>query len=183
MLIKTGFDISFAAEHATPMVIMLSIHPSRIGDIVGREQLSQSRTCPIHFYHDSFGNFCGRLTAPAGGVRLWGSALVRDSGLLDAVDPNAIQHPIEELPDECLLYLMSSRYCETDKLTDIAWSLFPELAPGLGASAGDMHFCSQSLDVSVTSTPIRPSPLTTPMFRKRACVAILRTWRSRCAAA
>jgi len=53
-----------------------------------------------------------------------GSALVRDSGLLDAVEPNAIQHPIEELLDECLLYLLASRYCETDKLTDVAWSLF-----------------------------------------------------------
>ena len=130
MLIKTGFDISFTAEQATPMVIMLSIHPSRIDDLIGTEKIVAEPYVPIHFYHDSFGNFCGRLTAPAGGVRLWGSALVHDSGELDAVDPNAIQHPIEELPDECLLYLMSSRYCETDKLTDVAWSQFRNTRPG-----------------------------------------------------
>jgi transglutaminase-like putative cysteine protease len=129
MLIKTGFDISFTAELATPMVIMLSIHPSRIGDIIGGEHIIAEPNVPIHFYHDSFGNFCGRLTAPAGGVRLRGNALVRDSGLL-AVQPDAIQHPIDDLPDECLIYLMASRYCETDKLTDVAWSLFKDTRPG-----------------------------------------------------
>ena len=130
MLIKTGFDLTFITEKATPMVIMLSIHPSRIDDIVDGEQIVAEPYVPIHFYHDSFGNLCGRLTAPAGGVRLRGSALVRDSGLLDAVEPNAIQHPIEELLDECLLYLLASRYCETDKLTDVAWSLFRDTPPG-----------------------------------------------------
>src|SRR4051812_48659771 len=99
MLIKTGFDIAFTAEKATPMVVMLSIHPSRINDIVGAERIEAEPYAPIHFYHDSFGNFCGRLTAPAGGIRLRGSALVRDSGLPDAVDLSARQHPIEELPD------------------------------------------------------------------------------------
>jgi transglutaminase-like putative cysteine protease len=124
MLIQTGFDLAFTAENATPMVIMLSIHPSRFGDIVGSETIVAEPSVPIHFYNDSFGNLCGRLTAPTGGVRLRGRALVHDTGMLDAVDLNAIQHPIEELPDECLIYLMSSRYCETDKLTDLAWSLF-----------------------------------------------------------
>jgi transglutaminase-like putative cysteine protease len=130
MLIKTGFDITFSTEKATPMLIMLCIHPSRIDDIVDGEKIVAEPCVPIHFFQDSFGNFCGRLTAPAGGVRLWGSALVRDSGLLDAVELNAIQHPIEVLPDECLLYLMASRYCETDKLMDIAWSLFRDTPPG-----------------------------------------------------
>jgi len=97
---------------------------------LGGEEIIAEPSVPIHFYHDSFGNFCGRLTAPAGGVRLRGKALVRDSGLPDAVQPDAIQHRIEDLPDECLIYLMASRYCETDKLTDVAWSLFKETRPG-----------------------------------------------------
>jgi transglutaminase-like putative cysteine protease len=130
MEIKVGFEISHVAEAATPMVIMLSIHPSRHADIIGRERITAEPDVPIGFYRDSFGNVCGRLMAPAGGVTLRGDATVRDSGLPDPVDPDAQQLPIEQLPDELLLYLMPSRYCETDKLTDIAWSLFGNVAPG-----------------------------------------------------
>lgn len=130
MEIKVGFEITYAAAAPTPMVIMLSIHPSRYSDIVGTENITAEPNVPIGFYRDSFGNVCGRLVAPAGGVTLIGSALVRDSGLPDVVNPAAVQLPIDQLPDELLLYLMPSRYCETDKLTDIAWKLFGSTRPG-----------------------------------------------------
>ena len=130
MEIKVGFEISFAAAQPTPMVIMLSIHPSRHPDIAGRESIVAEPGVPISFYRDSFGNICGRLVAPRGGVTLRGNALVHDSGLPDPVSPAARQLPIDQLPDELLLYLMPSRYCETDKLTDIAWSLFGTTKPG-----------------------------------------------------
>ena len=140
MEIKVGFEITYAAAQATPMVIMLSIHPSRYSDVVGTETITAEpitaeaikakSNVPIGFYRDSFGNVCGRLVAPAGGVTFRGSALVRDSGLPDVVMPTAQQVPVEQLPDELLMYLMASRYCETDKLTDIAWSLFGNTQPG-----------------------------------------------------
>src|ERR1700733_3460498 len=130
MEIKVGFEITYTAVQPTPMVIMLSIHPSRYSDIVGTESIVTEPDAPIGFYRDTFGNVCGRLVAPAGGVTLKGHALVRDSGLPDAVVPTAQQVPIDQLPDELLLYLMPSRYCETDKLTDIAWSLFGNTRPG-----------------------------------------------------
>ncbi len=130
MEIKVGFEITYAAVQATPMVIMLSIHPSRRADIIGTETIVAEPDVPIGFYRDSFGNICGRLVAPSGGVTLRGNALVRDSGLPDIVVPSAQQIPIDQLPDDVLLYLMASRYCETDKLTDIAWSLFGNTQAG-----------------------------------------------------
>jgi transglutaminase-like putative cysteine protease len=130
MQIKVGFEITYASVQPTPMVIMLSIHPSRQTDIIGTEIITAEPYVPIGFYRDSFDNICGRLVAPAGGVTLFGSALVRDSGLPDVVNPAAEQVPIEKLPDDLLLYLMPSRYCETDKLTDTAWSLFGNTKPG-----------------------------------------------------
>jgi len=140
--IRVGFEIAYAAVAPTPMVIMLSIHPSRRHDIIGTETIIAEPDVGIGFYRDSFGNICGRLVAPAGGVSLRGSALVRDSGLADAVAPDAQQLPIDQLPDEVLLYLMASRYCETDKLTDIAWSLFGNTRPGwqrVAAICGFVH--------------------------------------------
>ncbi len=98
MEIRVGFEIAYTAVQPTPMVIMLSIHPSRFSDIVGAETIVAEPNVPIGFYHDSFGNVCGRLVAPSGGVTLRGSALVRDSGLPDVVVPTAQQVPIDQLP-------------------------------------------------------------------------------------
>ena len=140
MEIRVGFEISHAAVQPTPLVIMLSIHPSRFSDIVGTEKIIAEPNVPIGFYRDGFGNVCGRLVAPAGGVTFRGSALVRDSGLPDVVVPTAQQVPIDQLPDEVLLYLMPSRYCETDKLTDIAWSLFGSTPPGWARAQAIVEF-------------------------------------------
>jgi len=130
MQIKVGFEITYAAAQPTPMVTMLSIHPSRRQDIIGAETIIAEPDVRIGFYRDSFDNICGRLVAPAGGVTLRGKALVRDTGLPDAIVPDALQWPIDRLPDDVLLYLMASRYCETDKLTDVAWSLFGKTQAG-----------------------------------------------------
>jgi transglutaminase-like putative cysteine protease len=130
MRIEVGFDIEYKTAAPTPMVIMLSIHPSRVRDIVGREIIVAEPAAAIRYYLDSFGNVCGRLTAPPGAVRLRGSALVADTGQPDPVVRHARQLAIDHLPDEALLYLMGSRYCETDKLADIAWSLFKDTEPG-----------------------------------------------------
>src|SRR5689334_6372125 len=100
MDIKVGFDITYAAAQPTPMVIMLNIHPSRTADIIGKETIVAEPDVPIRFYRDSFGNICGRLVAPAGGVTLKGSALVHDTGLADEQMPSAQQVPIEQLPNE-----------------------------------------------------------------------------------
>ncbi len=130
MLIKVGYNIGFGADVPTPMVVMLNIHPSRRTDIIGTERITASPATPISHYEDSFGNVCGRLVVPAGGVVLSCDALVRDSGLPDAFVPDAIQLPIEKLPDECIMYLVGSRYCETDRLSEMAWSLFKDTPLG-----------------------------------------------------
>jgi hypothetical protein len=70
------------------------------------------------------------------------------------VVPTAQQVPIEQLPDDVLLYLMPSRYCETDKLTDIAWSLFRQHADWLGAGAGDRRIRASPRHLRL---PARPS--------------------------
>ena len=130
MKIMIGFDIGYGADVPTPMVIMLSVHPSRHDDLIGVETITTQPDAPISYYRDGFGNVCGRLVVPAGGIVISGRGMVRDSGLPDVVVPSALQVPIEQLPDDVLVYLMGSRYCETDRLTDLAWSLFKDTPPG-----------------------------------------------------
>ena len=130
MEIRVGFDIEVHCPEATPAVLMLRIHPERSHDLVGAEHLQFSSLEPVHHYHDTFGNICSRVVAPAGRVVLRGDALVRDHGQPDPVVPAAEEIPIARLPDAALLFLMGSRYCETDELTPLAWNLFGGVTPG-----------------------------------------------------
>ena len=57
--------------------------------------------------------------------------------------PDAVQHEIKDLPDDVLVFLLGSRYCDTDRLSDFAWSQFAQYAAGLGPRPGDLRFRAQ----------------------------------------
>ena len=88
------------------------------------DQITTTPMVPVTAYFDSFGNWCTRLVAPAGQIRLASTGVVRDSGELDPVHPTAHQHLVQDLPSDVLMYLLGSRYCETDRLSETAWQLF-----------------------------------------------------------
>jgi transglutaminase-like putative cysteine protease len=130
MIIRAGFDIAFELPQPTPMILMLSVHPSRAKDVLTDPRITVSPSVVPHNYRDTFGNQCTRVMAPEGLVGFSSAFDVRDSGLPDEVCLDARRHPVEELPDETLLYLMGSRYCDTQKLSDFAWRTFPHSGSG-----------------------------------------------------
>jgi transglutaminase-like putative cysteine protease len=132
MLIRLGYDIEFEVLQPVAIVAMLRIHPLRAADIREPDELRIEPDVKSETYLDRFGNLCTRFLAPRGRVRLWNSPLVEDSGQPDAINYYAQQHQVEELPVENLIYLMSSRYCEVDRLSHIATDLFSNTAPGWG---------------------------------------------------
>jgi transglutaminase-like putative cysteine protease len=132
MLIRVGFDIEFDLAAPTPVLLCLSLHPSRWGDVRQAEYIRVEPEVPLYFFTDGFGNRCGRIDAPAGRLRLSNEAVVEDSGQPDEVNWAAVQHPVGELPPDVLQFLLASRYCEVDLLTDTAWNLFGGYAPGWG---------------------------------------------------
>ena len=130
MLIRAGYRIRLECDVPTPTLAMLSIHPSRNADLVTPHRIQTDPVMPIYDYNDIYGNVCSRLTIPPGGVELSCDFTIADSGEPDPVAFNAVQHPVDELPDDVLIYLLGSRYCETDRLAETAWSLFGGTAPG-----------------------------------------------------
>ena len=130
MKIRIGFDLIYDCPQPTPMILTLTVHASRVADLITPDLLVTEPAVPVTAYRDTFGNWCSRLLAPKGTLRLSTDALVHDSGLPDIVVPNARQTPVTELPDETLLFLLGSRYCETDRLTEVAWKLFGHTPPG-----------------------------------------------------
>jgi transglutaminase-like putative cysteine protease len=130
MLIRLGYDLRFQNYADVPFIAMLNVHPSRLNDLREPDVLYTDPQVPMEQYVDVFGNLCSRFLAPAGEVRLYSSSLIEDSGALDPVCPEARQRPILDLPPETLRFLMGSRYCETDLLSDTAISLFGNTTPG-----------------------------------------------------
>ena len=130
MRIKSGFEIVYDCPARTPMLLMLSVHPSRRADLETSDDIRTDPAVPVRHYRDVYGNICSRLLAPAGRLKLWADFIVRDTGLIDAYVPDAAEHAVDDLPDDVVLYLLGSRYCETDRLDETAWRLFGHTPPG-----------------------------------------------------
>lgn len=130
MLIRAGYEIAYDCPQPTPMVLMLSVHPSRAADLRAPGYITFDPPVPSSAYRDGFGNTCTRIVAPAGRLTIATDFLIEDGGLPDDHAPDAGQVPVEHLPDDALVFLLGSRYCETDLLSDLAWSLFGGTAPG-----------------------------------------------------
>src|SRR5688572_8247279 len=124
MQIRAGYEITYECSQPTPMVLMLSVHPTRLDDIVTPAPMRIEPVMPVRHYRDIYGNVCTRVAAPAGMITISSEFVINDSGEPDIVEPDAEQLPVEELPDDVLLYLLGSRYCDTDHLSTLAWSLF-----------------------------------------------------------
>jgi transglutaminase-like putative cysteine protease len=132
MLIRYGYEITLTCKQPTALVCLLSVHEDRTADIRVPETLFTIPDVATTTYRDLFGNRCRRLVAPAGDLTIWGDATIEDDGQQDRAVPGARELAVAELPDDCLVYLMGSRYCETDLLSQIAWDKFGSVAPGWG---------------------------------------------------
>jgi len=130
MKIRAGFQIAYDCPQPTPMILQVSVHPTRQPDLITWDGLRTDPAIPANTYHDTFGNFCHVITAPAGRLTLSTDFLLQDSVELEPVVPDAMAHPLQELPVEALIFVLGSRYCETDRLSDIAWNTFGHLPRG-----------------------------------------------------
>jgi hypothetical protein len=70
MKIRAGYEISYDCPQPTPMILTLSVHPSRFPDLLTIDRVRIDPPIPVNTYHDSCGNFCHVIRAPAGQVSL-----------------------------------------------------------------------------------------------------------------
>lgn len=132
MQLRIGYELVYDCPQPTPMMLTLHVHFTRVSDLVVPDHMIADPAVPISGYRDGFGNWCSRIVAPAGRLRLTAAARVRDSGAPDRIVPAAVQHPVQDLPEETLVFLLGSRYCETDRLSQAAWDLFGKGPTGWG---------------------------------------------------
>jgi transglutaminase-like putative cysteine protease len=145
MQIRIGYELIYDCPQPTPMLLTLHVHYTRVSAIVIPDHLITRPSIPITSYRDAFGNWCSRIVAPKGEIRLSADAVVNDTGEPDVVAAQAYQHQVQELPEETLPFLLGSRYCETDLLSEVAWRLFGNSPPGWGRVQAICDFVHQHI--------------------------------------
>lgn len=129
MQVKIGFEFVIEAESPTPTAAIVQPRSNDCQRIVA-ETLELSPGLALHRYSDSFDNTVWRWTAPVGVCRLRYDAVAEVSPLPDPVLPELPGTPVDQLPDEVLIYTLPSRYCPSDLVLDDAWRLFGEVPDG-----------------------------------------------------
>lgn len=124
LLIKGGFNLAYDCTDFTPMIMTVHLRPEETANLVEPELFTVFPEVEYTQYLDSFGNSCTRLIAPPGRISFWNRFVMANSGMPEPLPTHAYQHAVPELPEETLLYLVGSRYCDTQKLSQVAWSLF-----------------------------------------------------------
>jgi transglutaminase-like putative cysteine protease len=165
MQIRVGYELIYEFPQPTPMILALNVHFSRAADIVVPDHMRVHPSVPISSYRDTFGNWCNRLVAPSGRVTISGQGVVNDSGALDPSWNSGEQHPVEKLPDETLLFLLGSRYCETDRLSETAWQLFGQTPLGWARVKAVCDFVHQHIEFGYQHA--RPTKTAWEAFNER----------------
>jgi transglutaminase-like putative cysteine protease len=180
--ITAGYEITYHCPQPTPMLLVLSVHPSRMPDLIGPDRIHFDPPIGASEYCDGFGNICHRIVAPAGPLRISTRFIVSDPGTPDAVVPYAPQHLIQDLPDDTLIFLLGSRYCETDRLTNLAWSLFGHTPEGWARVQAICDYVHDRIEFGYHHADPTRTAFAGHADRRGVCRDFA-LWRSPCAAA
>ena len=112
------------------MLLQVHLRPELRKQLKTPEKLRFDPPVQFSTYTDSFGNICTRLVAPKGDITFSNRFVIRNSGKPDVMPVKARQADVEDLPDEVMVYLLGSRYCDTDKLATLAWKKFGKIRRG-----------------------------------------------------
>lgn len=124
MKLSIGYELIYDFPQPTPAILMLNVHYSRVSDLLSPDHVIVSPSVPITGYRDGFGNWCSRLLAPSGEMRITSTSIINDTGAPDPVESNSRQLAVQDLPEDALVFLLASRYCDSDQLIDLAWTHF-----------------------------------------------------------
>lgn len=165
MKLRVGYELWYECLQPTPMMLMLNTHFSHAKDVVVADVLVTDPPLPISQYRDLFGNLCSRIVAPVGRVALSTTALLNVSDSMETRPFEGWAHPVEQLPDDTLTFLLGSRYCETDLLVEIAWQIFGQCMPGRDTVLAICDYVHQHIEFDYGHA--RPTKTAWDVYRER----------------
>jgi transglutaminase-like putative cysteine protease len=169
MLISFGFDFALRFDAQATVLFYLKLHPSRFHDLVGPEQFGIEPKYHFDEFLDAYGNRCGRVHCKPGTIRFTNRGIIRDTGELDPFVPQAQQEEVFGLPADAMVYLLPSRYCESDsELASFAWERFGPTQTGWGRVQAICDFVHQHVAFDYDKARSNRTALET--FRERVGV-------------
>ena len=164
MRLRLGCRFEHDAATPTAAIVLVEPHFDAAGGIVAERWVSEP---PVEAtgYVDLYGNRCRRLVLPEGVSAFAYDALVTVSPDPEALPgPEDVQHRIEALPDELLHWLLASRLCESDTLSEQAWELFGGTTPGVERVQAVCDWIHGNVEYGVASVP---TTATVEVFERR----------------
>lgn len=131
LTLRVGCKLVYAATG--PATLLLNLRPDRGGSHRVIEQvLRVGEGLPVPEFLDSHGNSVCRVRLGPGRHEVSHDAIVTVPPAPDNAHlPRTAAERMGELPDELLRYILPSRYCDSDRLTNFAWEKFGHVEPGL----------------------------------------------------
>jgi transglutaminase-like putative cysteine protease len=167
--IKFGYELIYYSPQTTPMVLMLNAAPNPWQRLLVPDAMRTDPIVPLNTYHGAFGNLCTRLEAPPGPIRITTDGLLEDSGMPEREVWDARETPIAALPHDALMYLLPSRYCESDLLASEALRLFGHLPPGWSRVQAICDFTHQNVEFGYQFARCTKTALETYQERRGVC--------------
>ena len=126
--VRVGCEFELTSDAPTPAVVM--VQPKlESGLAIVEEHWNVRPVTPFREAVDAIGNGVRRLVLPVGDFLLRYDAIVTMSSDVDATEPAAQQIDPHELSGESLIYLLPSRFCQSDALLDKAWQMSAASSP------------------------------------------------------
>jgi len=150
--LRVGCRIEYLAdEEGTHAVVMIEPHSSLQRTILAEGW--EPEPAPARFT-DLYGNVCRRLDLGPDRAVVAYDARVSVAAHPEAMPGEAdVQHRIEELHPDLLHWLLPSRLCESDLLSDTAWELFADTPRGAERVAAICDWIHDNVAYGVPSIP------------------------------
>jgi transglutaminase-like putative cysteine protease len=167
--IRFGYELIYYSPQATPMVLMLNAAPNASQRLLVPDAMRTDPIVPLITYQDTFGNLCTRLEAPPGSIRISADGLLEEPGIPEPEVWNAGETQISRLPHDTLVYLLPSRYCESDLLAPDALRLFGHWQPGWSRVQAICDFVNQHVAFGYQFARSTKTALETYQERQGVC--------------
>lgn len=131
LTLRVGCSLSYEATGPATLLLNLKPRPNRNHAVVF-EALALGNNLPSDEFTDSHGNQVFRIQLAPGTNHIRHDAIVAASSRPDNHDlPSGDPLTPADTPPEFFRYMLPSRYCDSDKLTNFAWEKFGQVEHGL----------------------------------------------------
>jgi transglutaminase-like putative cysteine protease len=146
MWLRASCSLDFEIPAPTPFLLMLRPR-SGLQQWVAREEYVMTPSTHAIEFTDSFGNLCQRLVAPTGRFAIHTSCEVEVANYSD-IECGAPFVPVQMLPESAIPFLLPSRFCESDRFTQLASELVFDCLPGYDQCVAILSYVKNKLRYS-----------------------------------